>query len=841
MQNLPLHRRPVLLAILFALLVLLVSPYVLAKSADEAVPSSAQATATQLVPIVKNPAVPRVYTGVYLHDVSNFSLGEGTYEIDADMWVKWIGDFDPREIRIANGSDVELTPVGADRDGDWHSVRWRIRGTMRGDFPVHDFPLDQQAITVQIELARARGELVPDLAGSGVANRFSITDWIWAQEFRPVVSTVRYPSDLGSISAEGRSAEIRRVSFEVSLERPLMPVILKLFLPLAVVALIVFLSLFVPPDSLQPRLTMCVTGLVACFAFQFSVSDVMPAVAYLTLADTLFITVYVLAIFCVIIAVIGHVLQANQQKDRAMKIQRIARIIAPIAMAISVCMALPSRALPEAPPAPQVEQLERQASSRDHVRIGTTMPVRLATSPAGFASYWGLTYAPPVGFPRALQVEHMPRIDTGGMRFLSDGSLVVTWRLRDDARWSDGTPMHTDDILLPLALRPDPRVLHMEALDDRTVALTWNERMVDALRAPLAWPTTHMRAAIDPNDADALRDYLSNALRPSTGPYMPVELTEDRIVAVRNPYFTLAPASIERIEVRYYADSEALRDALLRGEVDISTPNALSPEDFQHFETQTQLAMAQAPSPGLVFLAGSLTAAPWDNLEARRALVQAIDRQALAESEWGDAGRVAHAPTMGDLAADFPTVSYDPDAARATFEALGLTGAEIKLRWSTPFSEAFVTRIAAALEAAGLSPQLERVPSTWPFWMRQDFDGLLLHQLRVDASASPAQWWALPSKSGRYLTDTRHSAWTDAICALLDQYDHALFQERRLQLRARIEQQWAEALPLMPLVFAGERVVVDAELQGWKNAPDAAFGRAIDTWFFATETSNEAN
>src|SRR5690606_7630124 len=100
------------------------------------------------------------------------------------------------------------------------------------------------------------------------------------------------------------------------------------------------------------------------------------------------------------------------------------------------------------------------------------------------------------------------------------------------------------------------------------------------------------------------------------------------------------------------------------------------------------------------------------------------------------------------------------------------------------------------LRAAGLAPRVERVRSTWPHWLAQDFDGLILHHLRVESATDPARWWALPSAQGRRQEDHRHSAWTEDTRALVDQYEHALFRERRDQLRARIDQAWLEALPL---------------------------------------------
>ncbi|MBC7173168.1 MAG: hypothetical protein H5U40_12095, partial [Polyangiaceae bacterium] len=72
----------------------------------------------------------RIYVGVYLHDVTRFDQRNGTYDVDLDVWLKWRGDFDPTELRLQNAADeLFREDFGATQDGDWHSDRWRIRGT----------------------------------------------------------------------------------------------------------------------------------------------------------------------------------------------------------------------------------------------------------------------------------------------------------------------------------------------------------------------------------------------------------------------------------------------------------------------------------------------------------------------------------------------------------------------------------------------------------------------------------------------------------------------------------------------------------------------------------------
>lgn len=820
--------RPSLRAWLSTLLLLcFLVPYATAQSpASNAPTSNRQADET--------PAA-RVYIGMYLHDISDLSLNEGTYDIDADLWVKWRGQFNPEEIRFANAAELERDILETESDEDWHSARWRVRGTLRGDFPVQNFPFDQQKLTVQLELPRHLGDLTPDLAGSGISSTFSITDWTWSREFRPVVTTETYPSDLGKITDEGRPAEVRRVSFEVSLARPFTPVALKLFLPLGIVALIVFLSLFVPLTNLQPPLTMCVTGLVAVFAFQFSVSDVMPSVAYLTLADVLFITVYVLAVCCVTVLVTAHVLHLRDHTRAATVLRRIARVVLPIGVGLAVFFAMPSPSKTEAMQEAEAPEITRATSAQSTLRIGTTLPLRLANTPIGAASLWGLSYLDDQGRAQALMVERMPRMDNDAMRFLADGSLEVTWTFREDARWSDDRPLITEDILLPLKLRPDPRITHIDTPDDRTVVLRWNARVVDALRPPTLWPSEHLKNSVDLQDADVLNRALGYDAQPTTGPYRILDVSERKITAERNPNFPLPPAPIANIEVIHYPDSSALRDALLAKEIDLTTPNGITEAELDAFAEHPDFVIDEAPNQSVVFLALPLDQPPWDALDARRALLQAIDRTRLAHQPYGNDQPLAHVPTTDAPADDISRVSYDPNGARAFFESWPEEQRTLTLTWSAPMSRDTVQSLADDLQAVGLDVNVQKIESTWPHWLSQDFDGLLLHTLRVEARGNPAQWWALPTVNGQIQRDRRHAAWTDDIHALVDQYEHALFWERREQLRERIDRAWAEALPLIPLYFAQQHVIVAKNLHGWDTPTDQLFGRTLLEWYVGSD------
>jgi len=60
---------------------------------------------------------------VYLHDVSKFDQKDGVFDVDLELWAKWLGDFEPEKLIIANAAEVERVVLGQESDGLWRSAR----------------------------------------------------------------------------------------------------------------------------------------------------------------------------------------------------------------------------------------------------------------------------------------------------------------------------------------------------------------------------------------------------------------------------------------------------------------------------------------------------------------------------------------------------------------------------------------------------------------------------------------------------------------------------------------------------------------------------------------------
>ncbi len=780
-----------------------------------------------------------MYVGVYLHDVTSFDQKNGVFDADFELWAKWRGELDHDKIEITNAGGVDRTFIGIDDDHGWKSARWRVRGTLRGEFPLHSFPFDEQTIAVVLELPEDEGRLVPDLASSGMAERFSLTDWHYTPEFDPEVSEEVFASDLGNLAREGRPTEVRRVAYQVRLTRPIVPVILKLFLPLGIIMLVALASLFVAADQIEARSAMGVTALLSCFAFQFTISDSLPAVAYLTLADSLFILAYIVSTVTVVVTILSYGLAHKGRHRAALWTDRVTRVVVPIAAGVAVWLNVPDPIPPRIAQPDPMPELPRHESSRDVVKIGSNILRTLTSS----LSAWGLIHEDPELGKQVVFVERAPGVDNDAIRFLAGGEIEVTWRIREGVAWSDGTAVTADDVLFALELSPDPHIIDASAPDPRTVVLRWDDRLANALEAPWVLPRHALEEIAsapneegEPGGYDAVRDYRRQNPVPVLGPYHVTEYEQGaRLVAEANPHFTGPPPNIERYEVICYEDRSAVRRAFENGEVDITYPNSLTVEDAVELSEARPDAVSIEPSAILVFLQPDLSVPLLSTVEGREAVLMAIDRERIADVSYpADTGRVAHIPVPGELPEGTEITPYDPDAAREKIRELGFAGTTLKLTYiASPTSEPGIDVMVENLEEVGITIERDTdVTSTLRLWRAGDHGGLLMHVLRARRESSPPRYWGVPLVDGNYDPDFRSDCYTDEVHRLVERERRALYPERRDQLRETLFAKVSRRLPMLPIMFAPERVAHDPALRNWNNDAEDSFASNIEQWYF---------
>ncbi len=73
------------------------------------------------------------------------------------------------------------------------------------------------------------------------------------------------------------------------------------------------------------------------------------------------------------------------------------------------------------------------------------------------------------------------------------------------------------------------------------------------------------------------------------------------------------------------------------------------------------------------------------------------------------------------------------------------------------------------------------------------------------------------------------------IATLVSREKRALYPERREALQDALLVAFSERLPMLPVVFAAERMVVRPNLRGWEHDSVQDFGQGIDGWYFVEE------
>ncbi len=798
----------------------------------------------------------RRYAGVYLHDVTKFDQKDGVFDADFELWVKWRGEFDPDTLTIANVSQMEREPFSLDQEGDWHTARKRVRGTLRGQFNVARFPFDEQTLRVELDLPERLGELAPDLAGSGMSQQFSVSGWDYEPNFYARVKPLVYHSDLGAIEGEGFPTKIRRAAFEVTLHRPLLTAATKLFLPLLVILLVAFVPLFIHPEKLEVRASIGVTALLACFAFHFAVSDAMPDVTYITLAETLFLISYAVcaALLFVSVAVAaihdrGHV-RAHKALDRA------SLFLLPLAFVATAFVAVPP--VPTESTLTLVsEKTPRPVSDREVLRVGASSLTNPNYGLVARAAYWGTSRQPFGGTPFPVLVSEVPGITNRSLRFLANGQLEVTWRLLPDLRWSDGAPLTADDLLFALEVDNDGRIASKQVVGPQELVVLYKERVAVALREILPWPRHVLYPVYEAASAGgdekagyaAVRTYRDENALPSAGAYYVKEWqVGESAVLEANPYFQEAdsdqdfqvgvnrPPSIQRIEIHCYPENE-LVSAFERGEIDMISPNAVTPEAAQTCGKRQPDALTVQPSDVLLYLHADLSN-PWLAQPAfRKALLQSFDRETLRDHIFGEAAEsapIAHLPVAGELPDGVVKTAYDPEAAKRTIERIGASGARIPLIHETREIELeVVMQLVRDASAIGIILQPTPVPSRWTFFRQNQHGGLLLMQQTSLREHAPEKFWGLPRRGTHYDRSLQSAgAFDQTIASLVEREERALYPERREQIRDTLFVRFSERLPLLPLFFLADHMLVDPELKGWNGGTGNSFGSTVENWYF---------
>ena len=265
--------------------------------------------------------------------------------------------------------------------------------------------------------------------------------------------------------------------------------------------------------------------------------------------------------------------------------------------------------------------------------------------------------------------ESIPTLENGG---ISEDLKSITWKLKPDLLWSDGTPLTSADVKFTADYCMHPNVgcatsgrftgvESVEVIDDLTTKINFKERTPFAYVAMVGFPSPVIQAAQFANclGEKALECVDENFKPIGTGPFVVTEFRpKDVILLEANPnYREAGKPAFSHVTFKGGGDATAAARAVLQtGEFDYAMNLQVAPEVIAEIKKggQGETMTAFGPRVEIVYINGSnpdpalgpdersiVKPNPkLDDLAVRKALNMAIDRNLLVDIGYGDAGAV---------------------------------------------------------------------------------------------------------------------------------------------------------------------------------------------------------
>jgi len=480
------------------------------------------------------------------------------------------------------------------------------------------------------------------------------------------------------------------------------------------------------------------------------------------------------------------------------------------------------------------------------------------------------------GSPVPRLLAELPSIDRGTWRASPDGRMETTLKLRPDVRWQDGTPFTADDVLFSFQVNRDPDIPNsnqgvvklitsMEALDPTTILIRWSEPypFADRLghRELFTLPRNLLeRTYQDNKDTLLAQSYFSDDYV-GLGPYRITRWQRGSQVelAAFDGYFLGRP-SIDTIRVQFIPDpnttianlqAHAIQYFLGPGGPDFESMSLVR-RDWE--STGFGTGSIEVPRWRFMEAQKGRDAQPADlaSPKARQALLYAIDRSELARTLYGEYGQAADSwvhpafrqyPQVQDAMTRYP---YDPRRASELLSELGWRrGADgvlekdgsqrfaVTIRTREDVNEALIIadnwkQVGVVATYENQTPQELRDRET-----RARFSGMDISRGSMPALSNIRSLVSeqIPTAENRWTGSNRGSYANPAWDELGARYLSALGETRQVQVERELVRLLTTDLPLMPLMYDPDVVVMGGGLSGVVPATGTSHnGQIMSTW-----------
>jgi hypothetical protein len=252
-----------------------------------------------------------VTVGLYLLNLGKFDVATGAFTADFYLSLKCEIECNPENFEFMNGRSASTDKILDNPDEKFY----RIQANLNSPVDLKNFPFDKQQMQIILEDKKRSIEYLvyePSDVESGIDDSIAFAGWKllgWNSEVR---------EHYYSIYNESYSQYV----FSVDISRIVFNSFFKTFLPVMFMILILMFSFVMDTDKITTRLAVATSTLVASVMFHISISNQIPPVGYLTVADKFMVLTYLLILAAVVLNVSILELLERKKADVAEKLHR---------------------------------------------------------------------------------------------------------------------------------------------------------------------------------------------------------------------------------------------------------------------------------------------------------------------------------------------------------------------------------------------------------------------------------------------------------------------------------------------------------------------------------------
>uniref|UniRef100_A0AC34GXI5 Solute-binding protein family 5 domain-containing protein n=2 Tax=cellular organisms TaxID=131567 RepID=A0AC34GXI5_9BILA len=279
-------------------------------------------------------------------------------------------------------------------------------------------------------------------------------------------------------------------------------------------------------------------------------------------------------------------------------------------------------------------------------------------------------------------------------------------------------------------------IKEIQKVDDNTVKFILN-RSEAAFLANISMPFASIisKEYTDKLAADGKKSDL-NQVPVGTGPFQFVAYQKDAVVRFKaNQDYWGDKPKIDDLVFAITTDPAVRAQKLKAGECHLMSYPA--PADIKDLQADKNLKVDEQAGLNIAYFAYNTLVPPYDKPEVRKALNQAVNKQAIVDAVFQGQGQVAKnpiPPTMWSYNDKIEDDKYDPEAAKKALEAAGVKDLKMKL-WAMPVSRPYMPnarRTAELMQSdfAKVGVSAEIVSMEWGEYLKKsgekDRDGAVI-------------------------------------------------------------------------------------------------------------------